>query len=495
MLTWPPVFFELVLFVPVRFKVIQKINDPIEYLKGRKIVSVDLKFSNLFGGWHHVTIPASGLSEDIFTKGVGFDGGSIPGFKKVESGDMVLLPDRSTAFLDSFWDMPTLSMICDIAEADTKVSFLKDPRGVARRAESHLKATGIADESRWGPEFEYYVFDSVEYLNEPYSTGYDITSEEVGNSGNSAGKAIHPISLQGGYHAIPPLDTLYNMRSEAAQLIEEFGIKVIYHHHEVGGPGQSEIEVERHGLTVMADAVMAIKYFIKMIAHKYNKYATFMPKPLYHEAGNGMHFHQHLFKDGKPLFYEKGNYADMSRLALSYIAGILDHGPALLAFTNPSTNSYKRLIPGFEAPVNLFFSLANRSAAIRIPKYASSPEEKRMEFRPPDATCNAYLAMSAMLMAGIDGIKRNLDPTEMGFGPIDENIFAWPEEKRGTIKPLPSSVKSAMEHLEKDSAFLLEGGVFNENIIETWISHKINKEYNAVRNRPHPYEMELYFDV
>ncbi len=475
---------------------IQKITDPIEFIKGRNIANVDLKFSNLFGGWHHVTLPASRLSENIFSSGIGFDGGSIPGFKHVEAGDMILLPDRNTAFIDSFWDRPTLSMICDIAEADTKESFIKDPRGVAKRAESYLRSTGFADESRWGPEFEYYIFDSVEYLNESYSCGYDITSEEVGNAENIKGNVVHPISNQGGYHAIPPLDTLYNMRSETVDLIEKYGIKVVYHHHEVGGPGQSEIEVSRHGLTVMADAVMAIKYFIKMIAHKHNKTATFMPKPLFEEAGNGMHFHQHLFKEGKPVFYEKGSYADLSKLALSYIAGILHHGPALLAFTNPSTNSFKRLVPGFEAPVNLFFSLANRSAAIRIPKYASSPEEKRIEFRPPDATGNAYLAMSAMLMAGIDGIKNNMDPTEMGYGPIDENIFSWSEKKRRRkIKPMPSSIKSAMEHLERDNAFLLEGGVFNESILETWISHKINKEYNAVRNRPHPYEMELYFDI
>jgi len=278
-------------------------------------------------------------------------------------------------------------------------------------------------------------------------------------------------------------------------LIEEGGVPVRYHHHEVGGPGQSEIEILDDTLTNMGDITMWIKYVTKMVAKKYSHTVTFMPKPLYNEAGNGMHFHQHLFKKGKPLFYSKNGYAGLSQLALHYIGGLLTHGGALLAFTNPSTNSYKRLVPGFEAPVKLFFSLANRSAAIRIPKYATAPPQKRIEFRPPDGTCNVYLALAAQLMAGIDGIKRKIDPTKAGFGPFDQNIFVLSPKERDKIKSVPATLKEALEALDKDHQFLLEGDVFTKDLLETWIEHKLNKEYNEVRNRPHPYEMTLYYDV
>ncbi|MEI6093631.1 MAG: hypothetical protein WCQ47_08150, partial [bacterium] len=303
------------------------------------------------------------------------------------------------------------------------------------------------------------------------------------------------IPHHGGYHAAPPQDDLYNERSMMVKVIEESGINVRYHHHEVGGPGQSEIEIELQPIQKVGDVATWVKYIIKMVAKENGRTATFMPKPLYNEAGNGMHFHQMLFKDGKPLFYDKNGYAGLSELALYYVGGILKHGPSLLALTNPSTNSYKRLIPGFEAPVNLFFSLANRSAAIRVPKYAIEPNEKRIEFRPPDGTCNVYLAVAAQLMAGLDGIKNKIDPRKEGFGPIDKNIFALSKEELCGIKSLPTSLKEAMQALKDDHSYLLEGDVFNEDILDTIINWKMEKEYNEVRNRPHPYEMRLYYDL
>jgi glutamine synthetase len=473
-------------------------QETLEYIQSEDVSAVDLKFSDLFGAWHHLTVPQGSINERLFRDGVGFDGSSIPGFSKLESGDLVLLPDPTTAFLDPFWTSKTLSIICDIAEADTRERYHRDPRSVAQRAEKYLLTTGIATESLWAPEFEYYIFDNVCHVNDVNRASYEIDSEEA--SWNTPMREHpnlgHHIPPSGGYHVSPPMDTLYNLRAETVRLIEKVGISVKYHHHEVGGPGQSEIEIGRDSLIKTADSSMIIKYFIKMTANKFNKTATFMPKPLYGESGSGLHFHQQMFKENHPLFHDASGYAGLSQLALSYIAGILTHGSALLAFTNPSTNSYKRLVPGYEAPVNLFFSLANRSASIRVPKYATDPDEKTIEYRPPDATCNPYLATSAILMAGIEGIKKNLDPTTEGFGPIDENVFEWTEEERRTkIKPLSTSLKGALDHLKEDHAFLLEGDVFPEDLIDIWIKYKFEKEYQAVRSRPHPYEIDLYYNV
>ena len=458
---------------------------------------IDLKFIDLFGRWHHLSLPKSQLNLDMFKRGTPFDGSATPGFKSVESGDMVLIPDIKTARIDPFWDIPTLSFICSSAEATTLESYKREPRSVAQRAEQYLVKTGIADKSLWSTEFEFYIFNSVSYKNDINMASYIIDSNEADwNSGLGEGKNLgHKIPPHSGYHAIPPLDDMFNLRAEMVENIEGGGIPVRYHHHEVGGPGQSEIEILEDTLTNMGDITMWMKYVIKMMARKYDHTVTFMPKPLYNEAGNGMHFHQHLFKKGKPLFYDKKGYGGLSQLALYYIGGLLTHGSALLALTNPSTNSYKRLVPGFEAPVKLFFSLANRSAAIRIPKYAEKPMEKRMEFRPPDGSCNVYLALAAQLMAGIDGIKRKIDPTKAGFGPIDKNVFILPQKERDKIKSVPATLKEALEALEKDHRFLLEGGVFTSDILEVWIDYKLNKEYNEVRNRPHPYEMSLYYDV
>ncbi len=468
----------------------------MEFVHKKKIRMIDLKFTDLFGRWHHVTIPRSGFEEDIFTGGVGFDASRTPGFRKLESGDMVLIPDLGTGFMDPFWDQPTLSFICNAHEADTKAPYSRDPRHMAQRAEAYLRRSKIADRSLWGPEFEWYIFDRVAYQNDINLSSYVIDSEEADwNTGSEEGPNLgHKIPPQGGYHAIPPLDVLYNVRSEMVRCIEECGVKVRYHHHEVGGPGQSEIEIFMDTLTNAGDKTQLIKYMVKMTARQHNRTVTFMPKPLYNEAGSGMHFHQHLFLGKKPLFYNARGYAGLSKLAMYYVGGLLTHGPALLAFTNPSTNSFKRLVPGFEAPTNLFFAAGNRSAAIRVPKYAIKPGQKRIEFRPPDATCNPYLAMSAMLLAGLDGIKRRIDPQEAGFGPFEVDIFKLGPEEAARIKRLPTSLKEALEALSQDHKFLMQGDVFSDDLLQTWIEEKM-REVHEVRQRPHPYEISLYYDV
>ncbi len=467
------------------------------FIKERGIKMVDLKFCNLFGGWHHISLPAQHATAQVLEEGIGFDSSSTPGYKELEAGDMCLLADPATAFLDPFWEVPTLSFICNIAEADTHTLFYRDPRVIARKAEDYLTSTGIADRSLWGPEFEFYVFNAVFHQDQANSSGYRLDAREaIWNSSQEDDPGLgHIIRHQGGYHAIPPLDKYYNLRSEITQLLQDAGVEVHYHHHEVGGPSQGEIEVVLGPLTRMGDAALMIKYFVKMAAKKHALSATFMPKPLYQEAGSGMHFHQHLFKGEQPVFYDESGYAGLSQTALSYVAGILHHGRALLALTNPSTNSYKRLVPGYEAPVNLFFSLANRSAAIRVPKYTRDPLSKRIEFRPPDATCNPYLAMAAMLLAGIDGIKKKMDPSKLDFGPFDQNLFAPENESlRRRIKRVPVSLQEAMQALENDHEFLLAGDVFRQDTLKTWIEYKMAKEFMEVRNRPHPFEISLYYN-
>ena len=462
------------------------------HLRTHEYGMVDLKFSDLWGRWHHVTIPAGQFTEQLMRDGVGFDGSSV-GLKSVKSGDMVVLPDLATAFRDPFWEQPTLSFICSAHEADTKNAFAYDPRNICIGAENFLKSTGIADESVWGPEYEFYVFDDVAIENRVNAASYRVDSCEADWNSATGGHG-HLIPLHGGYHAIAPKDQLYNLRSEMCAELEAMGLEVKYHHHEVGGPGQCEIETPLFGILKAGDATQAVKYVVKNTALRHGQTATFMPKPLYGEAGSGMHFHQMLVKGGKNLFYDKDGYGRLSKTALHYIGGILKHGPALLALTNPSTNSYRRLVPGFEAPINAFFRLGHRSAALRVPKYADQEETARFEFRPPDATCNPYLALAAQLMAGIDGILNKIDPTEEGFGPFDVNLFSWSEEERRKIKPLPTSLRQACQALEQDHAFLLAGGVFAKSQLEDWVKHRLD-EHSAGRNRPHPDEMTLYFDV
>jgi len=453
-----------------------------QYVKEKAIRLIDLKFSDLWGRWHHLTVPTSQFTPELMQNGIGFDGSAV-GLKSVKAGDMVLIPDLGTAFRDPFWDETTLSFICTTLEADTHDIFTNDPRNIAIQAEAYLRQTSIADHSRWGPEYEFYVFDDVAFDNGVNHASYRLDSVEADWNSNTGGHG-HYIPLHGGYHAIPPKDQLYNLRSEISLHLEAMGVPVKYHHHEVGGPGQSEIETPMMGLVQAGDATTSR-----------NKTVTFMPKPLYGEAGSGMHFHQHLFMGDRNVFYDPEGYGCMSQMALYYIGGLLTHGPALLGLTNPSTNSYRRLVPGFEAPVNAFFSLGNRSAAVRIPKYASQPETARLEFRPPDATGNVYLALAAQLLAGLDGIQRQIDPSKAGFGPIDANIFDWSDEQRTSIQQLPSGLDEAMRALQDDHEFLLAGEVFSSELIQQWIQFKLESEYYEVRNRPHPYEVSLYFDV
>jgi len=457
-------------------------------LNDRGVRHIDLKFTDLFGRLHHLTVPASSVGKALFTDGLGFDGSNFPGMKSLEAGDLSLVPDMKTGFFDPFREEPTVSFLCRIVEADTKKPFSRDPRSIAERAEAYLRSTRIADRSMWGPEFEYYIFDEVALEDDHLALGYEILPAEGDGDGRLG------LTPFGGYHALPPGDRLADIRDRTVSLLEEAGVKVIYHHHEVGGHGQVEIEVAFDTLTRSADVSMLVRYFARMAADAAGKTATFMPKPVHDEAGSGMHFHQHLFKGARGLFYDAKRYGGLSLLAHRYVAGLLSHAPALLALTNPSTNSYKRLVPGFEAPVHAFFSLANRSAAIRIPKYANKPDTKRIEFRPPDATCNSYLAMAAQLMAGIDGIRRKLDPGELGFGPFDVNMFDMDPAERGRIVALPGSLEEALDALEADHDFLLAGGVFTEELVADWIRLKRECEVLPMRNRTHPLEVKLYYD-
>ncbi len=468
------------------------LDDALALIKEQAVEQVDLKFCDLWGRWHHVTLSVNGFDQGLMAEGIGFDGSSV-GFKGISSGDMVMVPDLDSAFLDPFWELPTLSFICTTLEADTRQLFPYDPRSIARRSEAYLLEVGIGDSSLWGPEFEFYVFNGVSYENGMNVSAYRVESQE-GDWGSSQMGTGYAMPRHGGYHAIPPRDHLHNLRSRICQRLDAMGLPVKYHHHEVGGPGQCEIETPMLPLLTAADAVLLAKYVVRMTALEERLTATFMPKPLYGEAGSGLHFHQMLTNGGSNLFYDPSGYGCMSDVARWYIGGLLHHGGAVLAFTNPSTNSYRRLVPGYEAPVSAIYSAGNRSAAIRIPKYANTPDSARMEFRPPDATCNPYLAVAAMLMAGIDGIRCRLDPTEAGFGPIDEDIFSWPAERRNQIKALPTTLEQALDALAADHAFLLEGGVFSADLIERWIARK-RSEHLEVSRRPHPYEVELYYDL
>lgn len=471
------------------------VRELLAYLRKEEVRSVDMKFTSLMGRLHHVTLPASRFDETIWEEGIGFDGSNMPGFKSVEAGDMVLIPDQTTAFLDPFFEHKTLSLLCDVAEAGTLAPFPRDPRGIVRRAEAHMIATGLADESRFGPEFEFYLLDSALFENGTGLSNSQLSCREGRFPGCDEHREAVSIAPKCGYHAAPPQDAFFNIRNEMALLLEEAGVDVRYHHHEVGSPGQQEIEVHLASPLRQGDVSMMVKYFVKMVAQSHGLVATFMPKPFFGEAGSGMHFHQHLFLKGHPLFADPSGYGGLSRTALAYTAGLLSHAPALLGLTNPSTNSYRRLVPGYEAPVNAFFSLANRSAAIRIPKYTRAADEKRIEFRTPDATCNPYLAMAAQLLAGLDGMQRDLDPTALGFGPFDGNVFDMSEaDRKATIKPLPACLDEALDALLADHAFLTAGRVFSDLLIADWARLKRISECDAVRTRPHPYEVELHLD-
>jgi glutamine synthetase len=467
-----------------------------QLIEAHDIRSVDVKYSDLTGNWYHLRFPVDRL-DTVCKDGIPFDGSSIPGMRSVESGDMLLVPDLETAIADPFTVRPTLRVLSYICDAETRVGVAKDPRSVAKRAQAHLERTAIADQSLWIPEFEFYLFNEAEIHNGKFSAGYKFTSAENKDDlpfgyRDKDGTAV---ANRKGYHIDVPFDKYADLRQEMVETIESIGCPVRYHHHEVGLSGQQEIETELLDFRLIVDRMMYIKDIIHNSALRHGLTATFMPKPLYDEPGNGMHFHIQLRKDGRNIFYRKGGYADLSDEALCFVGGILAHGRSLAAFTNPSTNSYKRLLPGFEAPVNLFFGLANRSAAIRIPRYATSEEAKRIEFRTSDGTCNYYLAMSALIMAGLDGIgKRTMPSTENGLGPFDDNVDAWSDDEKAKLLSVPASLEEALEALRSDHDYLLAGGVFNAELIESWIAEK-TKEVIAVRNRPHPFEMNLYYSL
>ncbi len=472
------------------------LSDFKAYCIDNEVKLIDFKVIDLAGRWHHLTIPASRFSEKIIENGIGFDGSSY-GFLTVEKSDMVFKPDLSSAFIDPFNDTSTITMIGNIYSlGDETTRFEGDPRYVAEKAERYMEDSGIADKALFGPEFEFYILDHISYRNTPNHMEVYLDAEQAEwNTGRKDTKNLgFKVHHKKGYHVDIPYDINFNLRNNMVLKLEEHGVPVKYHHSEVGGPGQLEIELSFGGLVEMADRTMISKYIIKNEATKNEKTVTFMPKPFFGEAGNGMHVHLQLFKDKEPIFYDEYGYSQLSNTALYAIGGILKHSPALMAFTNPSTNSYKRLVPGYEAPVSICFATANRSSVIRIPGYAKEPMEKRFEFRPSDATCNPYLAYSALLMAMLDGIKNEINPTSEGYGPYDVNIFDLPEEEKANIKGLPKSLEEAADALENDYKFLLEGGVFSLGIIKDQIK-QIRKDASRVNITPHPVEYEMYYDL
>ncbi|MGA2801154.1 MAG: type I glutamate--ammonia ligase [Verrucomicrobiota bacterium] len=452
---------------------------------------VDIKFVDTFGTWQHFSLPIGELSEETFTEGIGFDGSSIRGWKSIEASDMLAMPDPQTAFIDPFMAVPTLSLTCTVAETGTLESYSRDPRGIAQKAEKYLVSTGIGDQAFFGPEAEFFIFDNIQFDSRCNGTFYSIDSEEgIWNTGRDEMPNLgNKIRHKEGYFPVAPLDTQQDIRTEMVLTMEQLGVKVEKQHHEVATAGQAEIDYRFSTLVTAADWMMIYKYVIKNVARKHGKTATFMPKPLFGDNGSGMHTHQSIWKKGKPLF--AGNeYGGLSKMALYYAGGLLKHAKALCAFCSPTTNSYKRLVPGYEAPVNLAYSARNRSAAVRIPTYSESPKSKRLEYRPPDPAANPYLCFAALLMAGLDGIQNKIDPGE----PIDKNMYELPPEEHAKIPQILGSLEEAVKALEKDHQFLLKGDVFTEDFIEMWISSK-RKEYDAIRLRPHPYEFFMYYDV
>ncbi len=468
---------------------------PSEVLKfaadrGAKIL--DLRFMDFPGLWQHLSVPISELSESLFTDGHGFDGSSIRGWQAINASDMLVIPDPASARIDPFLKDSTLVMICDIVDPITRESYSRDPRNIAKKAEAHLKASGLADVAYFGPEAEFFIFDDIRYDSTENSCYYFVDSVEgQWNTGRVEGPNLgYKPRYKEGYFPVPPMDSQQDIRSEMVLLMEEVGIYVETHHHEVATAGQAEIDMRFDSLVNMADKLQWYKYIIKNVARRHNKTATFMPKPLFNDNGSGMHTHQSLWKGGQPLFAGDG-YAGVSQTCLYYIGGILKHAPALCAFVAPTTNSYKRLVPGFEAPVNLAYSSRNRSAAVRIPMYSPSPKAKRIEVRFPDPACNAYIAFAAMLMAGLDGIENRIDPGE----PLDKDIYGLSPAELSKVPSVPGSLEGALNALESDHEFLTKGDVFTQDVIETWLEYKRGREIDPVRLRPHPYEFKLYFDI
>lgn len=464
----------------------------LQYAMENNAVVVDLKFLDFPGTWQHFSVPIDELTENSFEEGFGFDGSSIRGWRNIDESDMLVIPDPNTAFMDPFTKEPTLSLIGNIYDPITKEKYSRDPRAVAIKAENYLISTGIADSAFFGPEAEFFIFDDVRFDQKENTGFYHIDSAEgCWNSGRKERPNLgYKPRFKEGYFPVPPTDSLHDVRTEMMLTMIEVGCEVETQHHEVATAGQAEIDLKFDTLTAMSDKLLIYKYVVRNIAKRNGKTATFMPKPIFNDNGSGMHVHQSLWKDRSPLFAGNG-YAGLSDLALNYIAGILKHAPAILAFSNPTTNSYKRLVPGFEAPVNLAYSQRNRSAAVRIPMISPSPKSKRVEFRCPDPTCNPYFAMAAMLMAGLDGIQNKLHPGE----PLDKNIYDLPPEQLSDIPKTPASLEDALRALENDHDFLLQGDVFTEDVIRTWISYKRERDITALARRPHPYEFFLYYDA
>jgi glutamine synthetase len=478
-------------------------KDVIGLAKDKQAVMVDMKFMDFLGLWQHFTIPIAELSEGVFEEGLGFDGSSIRGWMPIHASDMLVVPDPDTALMDPFMKDPTLSLICNVVDPITKENYARDPRFIAQKAERYLKQSGVGDTAYYGPEAEFFIFDGVSYDSGPNHAHYKIESREgqwetgsaVEHSWDGKTHTTRPNlgykpRYKEGYFPVAPLDSLQDIRTEMCRVMEQCGILVERQHHEVATAGQAEIDIRFDSLVKTADKLMWFKYIVKNVALRNGKTVTFMPKPLYGDNGSGMHTHQSIWSKGKPLFAGEG-YAGISEMALHYIGGVLKHARSLAAICNPTTNSYKRLVPGFEAPVNLAYSSRNRSAAIRIPMYSPSPKAKRIEFRSPDPSCNPYLAFSAMLMAGLDGIENRIDPGD----PLDKDIYGLSPEELKDVPKMPGSLEEALGELKRDHEYLLKGDVFTQDVIEAWIDTKVEKELNPVRLRPSPMEFALYFDI
>ena len=470
-----------------------KPEEVLKYLKDEDVRFVDIRFCDLPGVMQHFNVPAKSLDEDFFTEGQAFDGSSIRGFQAIHESDMKLVPDITTAYIDPFRAEKTLIMNFSIVDPFTDEPYSRDPRNIASKAEAYLQSTGIADTAFFGAEAEFYVFDDVRYMTNAHSSYYYLDSDEAAwNTGRveEGGNLGYKTPYKGGYFPVPPVDHYADLRDEMSMVMDEVGLYVERAHHEVGTAGQQEINYRFNTLLASGDDIMKFKYVIKNVAWRNDKSATFMPKPIFGDNGSGMHTHQSLWKDGKPLFYDESGYGGLSDLARWYIGGLLEHAPAVLAFTNPTVNSYHRLVPGYEAPVNLVYSARNRSACIRIPIAGTSPKAKRIEFRIPDPSANPYLAFSAQLMAGLDGIRNRIEPPE----PIDKDLYELPPEEYSDIATVPTTLEKVLDNLEDDHEFLLSGDVFTSDLIETWIDIK-REDIQSIALRPHPHEFELYYDI
>ena len=468
-------------------------KEAIDFAREKEAQVVDLRFTDLPGTWQHFSIPVEALDESLFEEGIGFDGSSIRGFQVINESDMILVPDPKTAFMDPFTEHPTLVFICDVVDPLTRERYTRDPRYVAQKAEQYLISTGIADAAYFGPEAEFYVLNDVRFDQNQHSGYYLIDSDEgAWNMGRDEKPNLgYKVRYKEGYFPCPPMDSLQDLRTAMMLNLKAVGVEPEVHHHEVATAGQGEIDIRFAPLVQMGDNLMKFKYVVKQTAFQNGYTATFMPKPIFMDNGSGMHVHQSLWKNGVNIFFDERGYAGLSETAIYYIGGILKHAASVLAFAAPTTNSYRRLVPGYEAPINLIYSQRNRSACIRIPMYSSSPKAKRIEFRAPDPSCNAYLAFAAMLLAGLDGIQNKIVPPD----PIDKDLYELPAEERKGIQHTPASLAESLQALREDHEYLLRGGVFTEDLIETYIDYKQKREVEGVALRPHPYEFVLYYDV